>query len=207
MSREEHILLLLGHRMVCDAQSHDIVLQELATLYEAFSKGQVSPLEEPAVTFLDFVAWQRQNESMAPLLSYWKQRLAGAPPLLDLPVDYPRPPVQAFRGAKVVFSLPEMLVESLRTLGQRAGIELDAILLVGLAVLLHRYSAQADIPIGLHTSYRAGSRWTGVVGPLENTLIIRCELSGDSGAADLLRRVHERLQEAYEHADLGVCLT
>src|SRR5262249_28080583 len=128
----EHVVLLTLHHIVSDGWSMGIFLRELATVYDACSTGRSSPLPELPLQYADFAVWQRQwlqGEVLHEQLAYWKQQLAGAPAVLELPTDRPRPPVQTFCGATQAWLIPERLAAELKALSRREGVTLFMTLL------------------------------------------------------------------------------
>jgi non-ribosomal peptide synthetase component F len=143
-----HVLLINMHHIISDGWSIGIFIRESQTLYQAFSQGQASPLPPLPIQYVDFAHWQRQwlsGERLERQSAYWKKQLAGAPTLLELPTDHPRPPVQSFRGAQVNFTLNTELTESLNRLSQTAGTTLFMTLLSAFATLLSRYTGQTAL--------------------------------------------------------------
>ena len=121
---EAHVLLLTMHHIICDRWSAGIFNRELAILYQTLSRGAPSPLPELPIQYADFADWQRRclnPEVMEAQIKYWRQQLAGAPPLLDLPTDRPRPPVQTFAGGNQRFQLGLELTEKIKSLSQKTG--------------------------------------------------------------------------------------
>jgi amino acid adenylation domain-containing protein len=205
LDSEEHILLLVIHHIAFDGWSASVLTEEIAALYEAFSTGKPSPLPELPVQYADFAHWQRewlQGEVLEAQLSYWRERLADAPPLLDLPTDHPRPAIQTYRGACESLTLPPYLVEPLRALSQREGVTLFMTLLGAFQVLLHRYTAQDDIVVGSPVAGRTRIETEGLIGFFINTLVLRTDLSGDPTFRELLGRVREVALGGYAHQDL-----
>ncbi len=212
---DQHLLLLTLHHIITDAWSVGLLLQELAALYRADVRGEDTPLPAPAIQYADYAIWQRQwleeqsegsGEEVASLLerqlAYWREQLAGAPPLLELPADHPRPQEQTFRGAHYTFALPSTLVTALHQLSRQEGATLFMTLLAAFAVLLSRYSGQEDIVIGTPIANRTRAEVEGVIGFFINTLALRTDLSGHLSVRELLRRVREVALEAYAHQDL-----
>src|ERR1051325_3607839 len=148
LSAEEHQLLLTLHHIVSDGWSLRVLARELAALYGAYSAGRPSPLPELTLQYSDYAVWQRewlQGEVLEAHLSYWRGQLEGAPPVLELPTDKPRPAVQSFRGATHAFALPAGLRGRLEALAQQEGATLFMTLLAAWQVLLSRYTGQEDI--------------------------------------------------------------
>ncbi|MEG4634877.1 condensation domain-containing protein, partial [Microcoleus sp. AR_TQ3_B6] len=201
----EYILLLTMHHIVSDGWSMGVLIRELAALYEAFSTGSPSPLPELPIQYADFAHWQRQwlqGEVLAAQLSYWQQQLTGAPALLKLPTDRPRPAVGTFRGATQFLALPESVSQKLKSLSQRSGVTLFMTLLAAFQTLLYRYTGQEDICIGSPIANRNRSETEDLIGFFVNTLVLRTDLSENPSFQELLGRVREVALGAYAHQDL-----
>ncbi len=205
LGEEEHILLLVMHHVASDGWSIGILFRELVVLYKAFSTGSPLSLPELPIQYTDFAHWQRQwltGEVLQTQLNYWKQQLAGAPPLLELPTDRPRPSVQTFRGNSKYFQLNRDLTHKLLTLSQQSGKTLFMTLLAAFVTLLSRYSGQEDIVVGSPIANRNRSEIESVVGFFLNTLVLRTQLQGDPTFLELLERVREITLGAYDHQDI-----
>ncbi|MEH1980802.1 MAG: amino acid adenylation domain-containing protein [Nostoc sp.] len=201
---ESHLLVLTMHHIIIDAWSMEVFFKELAIIYDAFTKKQPNPLPELAIQYADFALWQRQcltQEIQQKQLDYWKQQLADAPPLLELPTDYPRPPVQTFSGSTSRFQIDKDLSSQLVTFSQKSGVTLFMTLLTAYAVLLHRYSGQDDICIGSPFANRDRQELESLIGFFVNTLVLRTNLAGNPSFHELLGRVREITMEAYAHQD------
>ncbi|HEV2734193.1 MAG TPA: amino acid adenylation domain-containing protein [Longimicrobiaceae bacterium] len=205
LGEEEHALLLAMHHIVSDGWSMGILFRELSALYDAFSRGEPSPLPELRVQYADFAAWQRawlSGEVLEAQLAWWRERLAGAPPLLELPTDRPRPPQPSFRGGVHRFTLPAPLVGALGALARAEGTTLFMALLGALQLLLGRYARQDDVVVGTPIANRNRSETEGVIGFFTNTLALRTGLGGEPTFRELLARVRETTLGAYQHQDL-----
>jgi len=205
LAEEEHALLLNLHHIVADGWSMGIFTRELRVLYQAFLRGESSPLPELPIQFADFAVWQReqmQRENFQAQLAYWKQQLSGALPVLQLPTDRPRPQVQSFRGRHQAIKLSKSLTGALRTLAQREEVTLFITLLAAFKVLLYRYSEQDEIVVGSTFANRNQRELQGSIGFFVNTLPLRTKLSGDLSFRDLLRRVREVALGASAHQEL-----
>jgi aspartate racemase len=205
LSEQEHILLLTLHHIVYDGWSHGVFVQELAGLYEAFSTDTPSPFPELPVQYADYAVWQRQwlqGKVLETQLSYWKQQLGSSLPILQLPTDYPRPPVQTYPGAYQALELSLDLTEALKALSQQEGATLFMTLLAAFQTLLHRYSGQKDIIVGTPIAGRNQVETEGLIGFFVNTLAIRTNLSSNPTFRQLLSQVREVTLEAYDHQDL-----
>jgi len=202
---EEHVLLLCIHHIVTDGWSSGVLLRELSALYAAYRDGDDSPLAEPPVQYADYAVWQReqlQGEVLDRQVGYWKERLAGAPALLELPTDRPRPPVQSHRGARELFDLPRALLDRLQALGRGEGATLYMVLLGALQTLLSKYSGSEDIVVGSPIAGRTRREVEELIGFFANTLVLRTDLSGDPSFRELLGRVREGTLGAYEHQEV-----
>ncbi|HEY0736083.1 MAG TPA: amino acid adenylation domain-containing protein, partial [Herpetosiphonaceae bacterium] len=202
---DEHTLLISMHHIVSDGWSMSILIREIITLYHAFTANVPAQLADLPVQYADYALWQRawlQGDVLQQQLSYWKHQLGGAPAALDLPTDWPRPPVQTFRGATHSLSLPPALSQSLEALSQREGVTLFMTLLAGFKLLLARYSGQDDLVIGTPIANRTQSEVEGLIGCFINTLALRTDLSGNPTFREILRRVREVSLGAYAHQDL-----
>ena len=202
---EERVLLLGMHHIISDAWSLDILARELRILYQAFAKGESSPLPDLQIQYADFAIWQRhwlQGEVLDRQVSYWQQQLSGAPAALELPTDKPRPLVPTHNGASQTRALPRDLSASIKSLSQRENATPFLALLAAFNLLLHRYNNQVDIVVGTPLAGRNRSEVEGLIGFFVNTLVIRTDLSGDPSFSDLVRRVRETALGAFAHQDL-----
>ena len=176
MDDQEHVLLLTMHHIVSDGWSLNVFFNELASLYGAYSNGLPSPLPELAIHYPDFASWQRnwlQGEILQSQLSYWREALRGAPMVLQLPLDKPRPPVQTFHGKREAFFLTQETERGLKNLGQKEGATLFMTLLAAFNTLLYRYSGQDDILVGSPIANRNRAEIEGLIGFFVNTLVLR----------------------------------
>ena len=204
---DHHTLVQVEHHLVHDGWSFAVLLDELATLYAAYAAGRPSPLPEPGLRYADFAVWQRnwmRGETLARYLAHWTHELAGAPPVLELPTDRPRPAVQSFTGAALRVPLPAELCHRLRAFGREHGVTLFATMLAGFGALLHRYTGQADLLVGTGAANRRVAELERLVGMVVNTLVLRVDAGGRPSFADLLRRVHTRVLAAHAWSDMPV---
>jgi len=205
LGAEDHALLMTVHHIISDGWSTGILNRELAALYEAAAAGGPSALPPLPVQYADYAVWLRarlDGEALEKQVGYWRERLAGAPPLLDLPADRPRPPVRSNRGARIPFQLPRPLVDRLQDLARRQGATLFMVLLAGYQSLLARWSGQEDVVVGTYSGNRPRKELEGLIGFFINTLVLRTDLAGDPSFADLVGRVRETTLGAYAHRDL-----
>ena len=202
---EEHVMIHSEHHLLHDGWSFGVLLREMKTLYEAFLAGEPSPLPELEVQFADYAIWQREwaeSGIVTPQLEYWKRQLAGAPPVLELPTDRPRPAAQSFRGSALRQELPESLSRSLALLARREGATLYMTLLTAFAGLLHRYTRQEDFCLGAGLANRRWREMENVIGMVINTVALRFGLQGNPSFRELLGQVRRVTLEAYENQDL-----
>ncbi len=203
---EDHVLLITMHHIVSDGWSDGIFLQEIATLYEAFAAARPSSLPELPIQYGDFAVWQRhwlaESGLMEQQLDYWRTQLAGAPSVLILPMDRPRPALSSYRGATHWFSFPAYLADKLRSLGQANGSTLFMTLLAAFQTLLYRFTGQQDILVGSVVANRHRSELESLIGFFANTLVFRTDLSGDPPFRLLLEQVREVALGAYANQDV-----
>ncbi|MET9450561.1 non-ribosomal peptide synthetase [Streptomyces cinerochromogenes] len=205
LAADRHVLLVTAHHIVSDGWSTGVLTRELGALYTAFRAGGDDPLPPPAVRYADHAARQRGQlsaDAAARQAAYWRETLADAPALLDLPTDRPRPAEQDYRGAQLRVEFDAELTTALRTLARRNGSTLFMTLLTGWALVLSRWSGQTDVVIGTPTANRGRPELEGLVGFFVNSLALRVDLSGDPAAAGLLRRVRAATLGALTHQDL-----
>jgi len=201
----DHVLLFTMHHIVSDGWSIGVLTRELSLLYDAFSEKKSSPLSDLPIQYADFAKWQRdhlQGESLEKTLSYWTRQLTGAPAVIDLPSDRPRPREQSSRGAKQSLWLSEELSAALTSLSQSSGATLFMILLAAFKTLLYRYTGVEDVVVGIPISGRNQAETRELIGLFVNTLALRTRLSGKLTFRELLERVRETSLGAYDHADL-----
>ena len=205
LSPTRHVLMLTVHHIVFDGWSTDILLQELAIIYAAFSAGRLSPLPDLPIRYSDFAQIQRQSlhrEALDKLVSFWRAKLEGIPPLLALPFDHPVQSGRNYRGNRQSIVLGERLTTSLKDVGRHEGATPYMTLLAALAALLHRYTGQTDIVIGSPTAGRISVKTRSVLGAFINTLVLRTKLSGELTFAELIRRARRAALDAFSHQDL-----
>jgi thioesterase domain-containing protein/acyl carrier protein len=197
-------LFMTLHQLVVDCTAiYQVLLPELIAIYAAFSRGVASPLPEPAIQYGDFAHWQRRQlneETMAPQLAYWRERLSGSIEL-RLPSDRPLPPARSFRGAMYPFCMSPDLSTAIRSLSNREHVTPFMTLLASFNALLHVYTAQNDVLVGTATAGRKRPELDGLMGYFLNYLVLRTDLSGDPSFRELMRRVRDVTLEAISHDD------
>jgi hypothetical protein len=205
LDEEEHVALFTLHHIVSDAWSTAVLVKELVALYGAFVRGEASPLAALPIQYADFAGWQRgwlRGAALEELFGYWRRQLAGAPPVLNLPTDGPRPLAPGHQGARLSRTLPQTLAVSVQTLSLKEKATLFTTLLALFNVLMHHYSAQEDIVVGSPIANRNRAEVEGLIGFFVNTLALRTDLSGDPTFRALVGRVREVTLGAYAHQDL-----
>ncbi len=205
LSPDIHQTIVVMHHIVGDGVSIEILLQELTTLYQAYTSDRSSPLSDLPIQYADFAVWQHQRVAsgiLAAQLDYWQQQLGGSLPILQLPTDRPRPPIQTHKGAYQFFELPQHLATDLQVLSQRSGVTLFMTCLAAFQTLLYRYSGQEDIIVGTPISGRNRTEIEGSIGCFINTLALRTNLEHNPSFEELLSRVQQVALAAYAHQDL-----
>jgi amino acid adenylation domain-containing protein/non-ribosomal peptide synthase protein (TIGR01720 family) len=200
----EHQVFLTMHHIVSDGWSCGVFFRELAMIYRARAEGAPPTLPELPVQYADYAAWQRtwlRGEPLAIRLAYWRDRLAGVPPL-ELPTDRPRGSAPLARGAVVSRPLAAARTADLRRLARQQGASLFMTLMAAFQVILHRQSGQEDLTVGFPAFGRNRPEIENLIGFFVNTLVLRCQVSGNLTFLDLLAQVRTGTLQAYLHQDL-----
>lgn len=201
----EYRLIFTMHHIVFDGWSLSVFIRELAAIYEALSVGAPLLLPPPPMQYADYALERQERLSKGLLkeqLAYWEEHLAGALPILELPADRPRPPVQTFRGAMHTLILPVELYTELKSISREEGVTLFMTLLALFKILLYRYSGLTDIIVGFPISGRHEQHLENMIGVFVNTLPLRSNLSGDPTFSELLAQVRQTALHAYENQDV-----
>ena len=197
--------MMTMHQIVSDGWSIGILINELSRLYKSYRSGEEDPLPDLPVQYADYAAWQRRwlsGQVWEEQAGYWKQALAGAPALLELPTDRPRPARQDYAGGSIGIELEAGLTQELKALSRRHGATIYMTLLAGWAALLSRLSGQEEVVIGSPVANRMRAEIEPLIGFFVNTLALRIDLSGSPSVVELLERVKERTLEGQQHQDL-----
>jgi amino acid adenylation domain-containing protein len=205
LQAEEHVLLLTMHHIVADAASVDLVFNELFLIYRAFSAGLPSPLPKLRIQYADFAVWQRaqvRGEMIEQQVTYWKRQMAGASPVLELPIDGARRAGLSYKGSTAATVISKDLMTRLKAYGKEEGASLFMVLLAAFQVLLYRSSGQSDIVVGSPISGRQMLELESVVGLFVNTLPLRIDLSGNPTFRAVLSRVRDMVLEAHQNQDI-----
>jgi len=204
LAPSDHIFVLTMHHIVCDGWSMKVFVEEIKVLYEAFIRGQPSPLPDLPIQYADFAIWQRewlQGSVLEEQLEFWRGRLANLQ-TLELPTDRPRPAVPTFTGGRVPITIAPDVNRALKLLCEQSSVTPFMALLAAFQVLLHRHTGQEDIAIGCPIANRNRPELEKLIGFFVNTLVMRTDFSGNPTFMDVLRRVREVALSAYAHQDL-----
>ncbi|WP_460157480.1 non-ribosomal peptide synthetase [Pseudomonas sp. S2_H10] len=204
-AEQEHYFVLTLHHIVTEGWAMDIFARELSALYEAFVDERESPLAPLPVQYLDYSVWQRQwleSGERQRQLDYWTTQLGREHPLLELPADRPRPPVQSHQGELYRFDLSDDLAARVRAFNAQHGLTLFMTMTAALATLLYRYSGQTDLRIGAPVANRIRPESEGLIGAFLNTQVLRCQLDGQMSVGELFEQVRHTVIEGQSHQDL-----
>ncbi len=205
LGAKEHVVVVVMHHIVSDGWSIGVLIREVGELYAAFVAGRPSPLPELPVQNADYALWQRSwlhGELLEKLVSYWKDKLSGAPTALDLPTDYARPAAPSYRGASVGLGLSVDLTHGINELARSERATPFMVLLAAFNLVLSRWSGQSDIVVGAPIAGRTHRELEGLIGFFTNTLALRTELSDNPTFRCLIQRVKETALDAYAHQEL-----
>ncbi|WP_248752418.1 non-ribosomal peptide synthase/polyketide synthase [Pseudomonas sp. MWU15-20650] len=205
LADDEHVLVMVQHHIVSDGWSMQVMVEELVQLYAAYSQGHDLQLPELPIQYADYALWQRgwmEAGEKARQLAYWQALLGGEQPVLELPLDRPRPAQQSHRGASVQVHLQPALVAGLKQLAQQEGVTAFMLLLASFQTLLYRYSGQADIRVGVPNANRNRVETERLIGFFVNTQVLKADLDGQMSFAQLLQQTKRRALEAQAHQDL-----
>ena len=205
LAGDEHVLLLTMHHIVSDEWSTGIFINEIAVLYQTFVRGGPLPLPELPIQYADYAEWQAgwlKSEQAGAQLAYWRKQLAGELPLLELPADHKRPPVQTFNGASRSLLLGAHVAEAVKQLSREENATLFMTMFAAFTALIHRYSGQDDILVGSPIAGRERPEIAGLIGFFVNTLVLRIDFSGNQSFRSLLAQVREVALGAYTNQSL-----
>ncbi|WP_459478557.1 condensation domain-containing protein, partial [Pseudomonas sp. No.117] len=202
---EERILVLTLHHIVADGWSTPIMVEELLQLYRGFQSGDEVELPALPIQYADYALWQRswmEAGERERQLAYWQAQLGGEQPVLELPTDHPRPAVQQLAGDSLRIVLDASLGRSLRALAQEQGVTLFMLLLASFQTLLHRYSGQPDIRVGVPIANRTRVETERLIGFFVNTQVLKADFAAELTFLDLLQQVKHTALAAQAHQDL-----
>ncbi|WP_038436646.1 non-ribosomal peptide synthetase [Pseudomonas brassicacearum] len=205
LADEEHVLFMTLHHIVSDGWSNSVLAREVSVLYTAFSQGQKDPLPPLALQYVDYAAWQRRSlegPALQAQIDFWHQHLEGAPALLNLPLDRPRPALQSYAGGILKCSFSPALSADLRAFSQAQGTTLFMVLLAGWSVLMSHLSGQDDVVVGTPVANRQRPELEALIGFFANTLALRVRTERDTRVDELLARIKDLTLAAYNQQDL-----
>ncbi|WP_455827934.1 non-ribosomal peptide synthase/polyketide synthase [Pseudomonas kilonensis] len=205
LTADEHVLVLVQHHIVSDGWSMQLMVEELVQLYAAYSQGQALHLPALPIQYADYAVWQRdwmEAGEKNRQLAYWRNMLGGEQSVLELPFDHPRPAVQSHRGARLAIELAPALTQDLKALAQQQGVTLFMLLLASFQTLLHRYSGQEEIRVGVPIANRNRSETERLIGFFVNTQVLKADIHGQMSVEQLLQQTRQRALEAQAHQDL-----
>ena len=205
LSAEESRLVVCVHHIASDGWSLSVAVREICAVYASALEGKPSPLPALSIQYVDYAAWQRHQLNsglFARQLSYWQRELAGAPTLLELPTDRPRPLLQSFRGKRRSLRMPAALLEQLNAFSLAHQATLYMTLLAAFQVLLARYSGQDDVVVGSPVANRDRIELESLIGCFVNNIVLRGRLEGNPRFVDFLAQVKSTVLRAFDHRDL-----
>jgi non-ribosomal peptide synthetase component F len=205
LAEHTNLLLIVMHGIVQDGWSLGVLIDELATLYDAFAAGRPSPLPPLPIQFADFAHWQRRWRSypeIAAQLTYWLEQLHHPLPVMKLAPGRRKRKSDGFQTAQRKVMLPAKLSETAKEFSQREGVTLFMTLIAALKTLLHRYTGEDDLRVATHLANRNRPGTEGLIAPLVNTVILRTSLSGDPSSREVMRRVRATTLAAFANQDL-----
>jgi amino acid adenylation domain-containing protein len=209
LGASDHVLLVTLHHSVFDGSSQPVFGRELAAFYRAAHEGIAPALPELPIQYADFAAWQRdrlREPALEGLLAFWRDALAGAPRVLELPVDRPRPAVQTFRGAWETLEVPARLTGELLRLGRREGATHFMTLLAAFQTLLYRLTGQPDLLAGSPVANRSRPELEPLIGYFVDTVVLRGRFHGEDTFRQRIARARETALAAFSHQDLPFAL-
>lgn len=206
LAEEKHVLAVTMHHIISDEWSMNVLTSELTTLYTSHVNGAEPRLAELPIQYADYAVWQRkwlQGEVLDAQLAYWREHLAGAPPILEVPADRPRPAVRSALGAFQPIQLDPVTVEKLRAISRRHGTTLFMTLLAGFQALLSRWTGQTDLVVGTPVAGRSRGETEGLIGFFVNMLPLRTDVSGNPTFAEMVQRVRDVCLGGYAHQEVS----
>lgn len=205
LAEQEHVLLLTLHHIVSDGWSMNVLIDEFVRCYDALDAGQQPQLAALPIQYSDYALWQRrwlEAGEQARQLDYWQAQLGDEHPVLELPLDHSRPAMPSYRGTRYEFAIDGQLAEQLRNTAQQQQVTLFMLLLGAFNALLHRYTGQSDIRVGVPIANRNRGEIEGLIGFFVNTQVLRTQLNGQTRVDELLRAIKETALGAQAHQDL-----
>ena len=205
LAPDDYVFMVCMHHAITDRWSFDIFEHEVSRAYVALRDGGSYAPEPMPIQFADFAAWQRDElsgERLERHLSYWHQKLAGAPLVLEIPAERPRPPVQTFTGARAYIVYPDAVLTALKALTQHANATMFMTVLAALGLVCWKYARQRDMILGSAIADRNRPETEPVIGYFLNMLLLRVTVDPAMSFRQLLRDVRETVVGAYAHQDV-----
>jgi amino acid adenylation domain-containing protein len=207
IGEDDHVLIFVLHHIIYDGASFAVVRRDVQAMYNAFIAGEPNPLAPPPLQYADYAAWQRRAtspERRAAMAAYWVSTLRGAPPLLALPTDRPRPAEQDFAGRILVLRIGEELTQALIALTRRRKVTLFRVALAAWAVMLSRLSGQQSVVVGTPTAGRERPEVRDMIGYFVTTLPLRLDIDPKADLGELLDQIGRRVREGVANQDIGL---
>jgi amino acid adenylation domain-containing protein len=204
LAAQDYLLFMNVHHIVTDGWSSNVMVTEIAAVYDALLSGKPSPLPELLIQYPDFAVWQRnylQGEVLDKQVSYWKKQLGGSLPVLQLPTDRPRPAVQTFNGDALAFTLEKALIDQVKAVATDNNASMFMVLLSAFNTLMYRYTGQEDLLVGTPIANRNRGEVEGLIGFFANTLVLRTAMRDDMTFRELIAQVRQVSLDAYAHQD------
>ncbi len=202
LSENNHLVMITMHHIITDEWSLGILQKEWGQIYQALQSGNNPTLEALSIQYADYAYWQKKRPVDPKHLNYWKEKLQGKLPVLNLPSDRPRPAIPSFEGGFCTQSFPIALSDRIRELAKETNTTMFVFLLAVYKVLLYRYSGQEDIMVGTPFNGRDQVSMEKLIGYFIDTLVLRSKLSGNTRFTDLLAAVRQTSLDAFSHKDL-----
>lgn len=204
-AEHDHVLVMVLHHIVADGWSMQIMVRELVEAYQALCEGRQPSHAPLAIQYADYALWQRawmEAGERQRQLDYWTAQLGGEQPVLELPLDHPRPATQSYRGARHDLTVATPLCQTLQNLANAQGVTLFTLLLASFQVLLYRYSGQGELHIGIPNANRNRPETQGLIGFFVNTQVLKAQLDGRMSFCQVLAQAAQAMLQAQAHQDL-----
>ncbi len=205
LEEQTFVYFTLRHNVIWDGWSYDVFLADLSESYAALLEARASKLTEPPITYGDFVIWQRETVKGAEIArqrDWWHQELADSPADLPLPYDFPRPTRMNYQGGTIILRFSQEQVNALTALGHQANTTPFMVLFSAYATLLHRYTGQSDILVGLPVRGRQLPELENLIGSFTNTIVLRARFASDQSFIDFLKTTRDRALDAFSNEQL-----
>jgi hypothetical protein len=205
VAQDRDVLLINVHHIIADLQALFTLREELMACYQAFSSNTAPDLRGLPLQFADYAFWadqQLRDGMMESKVQYWREKLAGLPPFLALPITGTYPEKHSFAGAKVALIVPSAVCRDLNQIGRKCGASPFMTFLAGFAVLIARFSGQHDFCIGSPVTQRTRVETQRMIGLFMNMVAFRVQIAPQHSFRDIVRQVQATALGAYEHRDV-----